>query len=148
MKKLNIGCGRDYREGWVNIDISKHVKTDHLVDIQTEPLPFYDNFFDEVYCSGVLEQILKNDDLVHVMNEMYRVLKSEGVATIVVPSARYSNAFRDPHDCRQFTEETFNYFVKDHQLYRDYGSVYGYQPWSMYEYITNARGIMTVTLTK
>jgi len=28
MKKLNLGCGNDYRKGWINVDFNKKVKAD------------------------------------------------------------------------------------------------------------------------
>ena len=28
MKRLNLGCGPDYRKGWVNVDIRKDIKAD------------------------------------------------------------------------------------------------------------------------
>jgi len=28
MNKLNIGCGKDYREGWINLDYDKDLKKD------------------------------------------------------------------------------------------------------------------------
>lgn len=36
--KINIGCGRDYREGWINIDISTDCKADEYRDIRKERL--------------------------------------------------------------------------------------------------------------
>ena len=88
--KLNIGCGRDYRPGWVNIDISSDCKTDVRMDIRTGTLPAREYEADEVYISGVLEQIGDNGQLIHVMNECHRVLKPGGKMVVVVPNAAAS----------------------------------------------------------
>lgn len=164
--KINIGCGRDYREGWINIDISEEVKADVIMDIRTSSLvegkvlgtlrgkdyttkpPCTENSATEVYISGVLEQIEGNDELIHAMNECWRVLKPGGQIVIVVPNAKYAIAHRDPMDIRKFTPATFNYFIDGMQEYRDYGSVYGFKPWRTLDIQENERHILTVTMSK
>lgn len=37
MAKLNLGCGFDKREGWINADNFKECHPDVLFDIQTFP---------------------------------------------------------------------------------------------------------------
>jgi len=39
--RLNLGCGRDYRPGFTNIDVRPDVGADLVYDI-TSPLPFPD----------------------------------------------------------------------------------------------------------
>lgn len=146
--KINIGCGRDYRDGWENIDISKEVKAEHYLDIRSKKLPFKNDTADEIYCSGVLEQILENEKFLFAINEMWRVLKVGGVLNIIVPNSKYSITFRDPFDCRHFLEETWNYLDKDHKHYQLYGSVYGFFGWKVKSVSTNQNGIMSVTLIK
>lgn len=146
--KLNIGCGRDYREGWVNIDISQEVKADEYLDIRREHLDIEDNAADEVYISGVLEQIGENEHLSFAINECHRALKPGGIMTVVVPNATYAIAHQDPMDVRKFTPKTFDYLLKGNRHYELYGSVYGFNGWSGLEITENARHILTVCLTK
>lgn len=156
--KINIGCGRDYREGWINIDISRDVKAEAYCDIRTWELQrntdgnydarIKDGEAELVYISGVLEQIGENDHLIHALNECHRVLKPGGTIQIVVPNAKYAIAHRDPMDIRKFTPDTFRYFLQGTQEYRDYGSVYGFQPWSSLDIQENQRHILTVTMIK
>lgn len=158
MTKINIGCGRDYREGWINIDISREVKADAYCDIRTWELQrntdgnydarIKDEEADVVYISGVLEQIGENEHLIHAINECWRVLKPGGQIVIVVPNAKHAIAHRDPMDIRKFTPATFNYFVDGFQEYRDYGSVYGFKPWKTLDIQENERHILTVTMSK
>lgn len=146
--RLNVGCGRDYRKGWLNWDSSEEVKADKCFDICKFVWPCKDECVAEIYMSGVLEQIAANEDLLFVMNECHRVLEIGGFMTVIVPNARFAIAHRDPMDIRKFTRETFAYFesgAKEHQFY---GSVYGFKPWSKIRYAENARHIMTLTLTK
>lgn len=148
MTKINIGCGRDYREGWINIDFSHDCKADYYRDIGEDTLRESDESADLVYISGVLEQIGPNENLIHALNECWRVLKPGGQIVIVVPNARHAIAHRDPMDIRKFTPATFNYFVDGFQEYRDYGSVYGFKPWQTLDIQENERHILTVTMSK
>ena len=45
--KLNLGCGTDYRKGYINVDVSRNIKVDVLADLNLG-LPFKDNVFEEV----------------------------------------------------------------------------------------------------
>lgn len=152
MKKLNIGCGRDYREGWENWDISNDVKAERHFDIRIQPWPCADDSVDEIYISGVLEQIGDNDKFIHVMNECHRVLKKStdknhpAVMLVVVPNAKFSIAHRDPMDVRKFTADTFAYFSYKEDEYRLYGSVYGFKPWEIADVHENIRHIFTIRM--
>lgn len=148
MIKVNIGCGRDYRPGWFNTDISEEVKCEQYMDIGKHALRLNDNSVTLIYISGVLEQIGPNEELIHALNECWRVLKPDGEIQIVVPNAKHAIAHRDPMDIRKFTIPTFNYFIKGLQEYEDYGSVYGFKPWSDLSIIENQRHILTVTMYK
>lgn len=141
--KLNIGCGRDYRPGWINIDLSQEVKTDMTADVRFGLPDVKSDSVDEIYISGVLEQIGPNEQFLMAMNECNRVLKRGGLMTVIVPNARHAIAHRDPMDVRKFTRETFAYFDGSTQEYRDYGSVYGFLPWQVESIGENQRHIFT-----
>lgn len=145
--RLNIGCGRDYREGWWNSDIGS-AKCDARHDIRTERLPFEDNSVELIYISGVLEQILENEHLIHAMNECNRVLKPGCFMEVVVPNARFAIAHQDPMDVRKFTRETFPYFIKGLRQHDLYGSVYGFAGWSGCDIQENQRHIMIIKMRK
>lgn len=148
--KLNLGCGRDYREGYVNVDISKETKTDLCFDLRTEYLThhFGEGAVEEIYISGVLEQIGSNDELIHVMQQCHKVLKPGGKMRVIVPNAAYAIAHQDPMDVRKFTKPTFFYFLKGDRHHDLYGSVYGFPGFSALEIQENDRHILTVDLTK
>lgn len=114
--KLHIGCGQDYREGWVNIDASPKVKTDLCIDVE-KGLPFADNSVDHIYCSMFLEHV---DDPVKVIEEFYRVLKHDGIFEFILPFAdSIFSAYSLPHK-NFFIPRSFEIFVlgyKRHSLY-------------------------------
>jgi len=144
---LNLGCGRDYREGWINCDASPEVKADVYFDIREE-IPFPDGSAGEIHLGGVLTQIVSNEEFRTAMNECWRVLKEDGQLRIVVPCARYAVAFRDPFDSRRFTEETWEYLIEGAYWYEQRGRVYGFKPWTRESVRTDDSGMMTVVLRK
>jgi len=83
MRRLNLGCGRKYKEGYINIDLDPMWKSDIVRDI-TKGLPFDDNSVDEIVTEHCLEHI-SPDDIHFVMREMYRVCKNKTIINVVVP---------------------------------------------------------------
>ena len=81
--KLNLGCGTDYKEDFINIDIDPRVRPDIVRNVENG-LPFSDNTIDEVYTKHFLEHILP-DKIHFVMFEIWRVLKKEGRLISIVP---------------------------------------------------------------
>ncbi|MBC8294502.1 MAG: methyltransferase domain-containing protein [Pelagibacterales bacterium] len=127
-QKLNIGCGvKKEKDAW-NIDSNPDVEPDEVVDIIKE-LPYEDNSFQKVIADYVLCQICKREDLRNVLNEIHRVLKPNGILKLKVANAEanYSEAIRDPWDCREFVPETFTHFDVNHYRYKVFK--YGFKPW-------------------
>ncbi len=125
-KILNIGCGvKKIKNAW-NIDSLKSVKPDEVLDI-TKKLPYRSNHFEEIIADYVLCQIKDSKKFLRTMNEIWRVLKPGGVFKLKVPNAKFSEAFRDPMDCRYFTPETFDHLNIHH--YRWSTLKYGFKPW-------------------
>ncbi len=107
---LNLGCGTDIREGWINADIAPLEGVDFIIDIENENLPLDDEVIDFVLLSHLLEHI---SNLKHVINEVFRVVKKGGRIYIIVPAFSSNGAFQDPTHVRFFTEETFQYISGD-----------------------------------
>ena len=57
MRKLNLGCGYNKKDGWINIDNDETVNPDIVRDL-TRGLPFDDNSFDTVICTHTIEHVL------------------------------------------------------------------------------------------
>ncbi len=129
-ERLNLGCGRNYLEEYVNADISPDVGADVVCDIE-DCVPFRTNTFDEVLAENVLTQILSADSFVRVMNELWRITKPDGEILIRVPNAGHICSFQDPMDVRRFTDQTFTYMQKGHRRYENYGVHYGFKPFKV-----------------
>ncbi len=92
MIKLHLGCGRDYKEGWINVDFNKDVKADIYCDI-SKKLPFKNNYVDEVLMDNVLEHV-KRDRLLLFIDDLYRVCKNGAKIRIYVPHFTATAAFK------------------------------------------------------
>lgn len=123
MKKLNLGCGTDYRNGWINIDKGT-CKCDVQHDIEIAPYPFEDNSVNKVVLQHVLEHIDPNN--LHTMvKEIYRVCVNNALIHIESPMAGSNNYFTDPTHKMPVTDRTFDFFDKTKALYEN-GVIYGW----------------------
>ena len=82
MKKLNLGCGTDYREGFLNVDFHSHINIDVEHDLNQIPYPFKNDEFDFIYASHILEHL---DKPFIIMKELHRILRAGGTLHIKVP---------------------------------------------------------------
>jgi len=80
---VNLGCGRDYRPGFVNVDINIAFRRDLWLDLRN-PLPFADGSIDGIFCSHVLEHF-PWDQTSAIVRECHRVLLPEGILRVGVP---------------------------------------------------------------
>lgn len=95
--KLNLGCGNDYRENYINIDFNDNLRVDKLFDLSKTPWPIEDSSCDEILMLDFLEHFpyKKTDDLLH---ESWRVLREGGSVIVQVPDFEHcSNAIMDTH---------------------------------------------------
>lgn len=121
--KLHLGCGKKILPGFVNVDIVAAEGVDLVFDI-SQGLPFPDDSFDEVRAIDVLEHIPATR-IIHVMNEVYRVLAPGGSFQIHVPCAPGITAFQDPTHVCFWNEESFTYYEDGHRRREHYGVTYG-----------------------
>ncbi len=116
LKKLNVGCGTEIRGGWINLDSVKLPGVDIVHDIETFPLPFDEETFDIILCRDVLEHV----EYVPVLRELHRILKKGGAINIRVPHFTSRRNYDDPTHKKMFSIRTFEYFIKNSRVSRDY----------------------------
>jgi len=117
MTKLNLGCGTDIKEGYVNLDIIKREGVNKVHDVNKFPYPFQKDHFDEVYASHLLEHV---EDVLKVMEELYRIVKPDGILRIKVPYFSSSGAFQDPTHKRFFADDTMKYYILNNSYKRKF----------------------------
>ena len=107
-KKLNLGCGEDHKEGYVNLDWSPLAKPDVVHDLNAIPYPFPDSSFDLIEAFHVLEHL---DKPFKVMGEMHRMLKPGGTLHVKVP--HFSRGFTHAEHAHGFDVTFPLYFNKN-----------------------------------
>lgn len=111
--KLNLGCGFDKREGWLNVDNFQACEPDQMLDIETTPWDLPTNGFDHVLMKHVLEHVGADfATFRQVMQELYRILTPDGLLEIHVPHVRHDTFWSDPTHVRAFTPLTFTMMSK------------------------------------
>lgn len=78
--KLNLGCGNDIKEGYLNMDIQARDGVEYI-DLEKR-LPFKDNEIDEILLLSVFEHVNNRKQL---LKEIERILTSTGKVIIRVP---------------------------------------------------------------
>jgi len=105
--RLHLGCGNDYKEGYVNCDWTDKVKVDRVIDLE-KPLDMFEtDSVEEVICYHVLEHI---NNFIPLMHELHRVCKNNAIIKIKTPFYSAWGQFNDPTHVRFFTPYTFDYF--------------------------------------
>ena len=113
MRKLNLGCGFDYRSGYVNADNFEECKPDVLMNIEDTPWDFSDNEFDHVLLKHVLEHVGQSYfKFKSIMQELYRATKNSGMIEIHIPYFKHDTYWSDPTHVRAFTLLTFQMMSK------------------------------------
>jgi len=91
-RKLNVGCGKDIRPGWVNLDLIDY-GGNQITDLNQYPWPFPENHFDHVLCSHVLEHM---NNFNAVVTELYRVAKPNATIEVRVPFFLSTKYYSEP----------------------------------------------------
>lgn len=111
--RLNLGCGFNKREGFVNVDIGDHCAPDVILDLEVTPWPWNDSAVDEIYMSHVLEHLgATTETYFAVLQEMYRVCRDGAQVTITVPHPRHDDFLHDATHVRAVTVEGLSMFSR------------------------------------
>jgi SAM-dependent methyltransferase len=112
MVSLDLGCGKNKKPGFIGVDSRQFEGVDRVVDL-TGLWPWADGEVDEINASHVVEHFTA-PQRIHVVNEMFRVLKPGGKATIIVPHWASCRAYGDlTHQWPPVSEFWFYYLSKE-----------------------------------
>lgn len=109
--KLNLGCGYNHEEGFVNIDNRIECKPDLVCDLDFR-LPFEDNTIEEIRAFDFLEH-LYSDNALFLIDEIYRVLIPNGKFESLTPSTSGNGAYMDLHHKSFWNRCSWIYFIDD-----------------------------------
>ena len=109
--KLNMGCGYNKREGWINVDSVKACAPDVLHDLESLPWPWTNDSADSVRFNHSLEHMGREPAVfLGMMQELYRVCRNRAEIEIAVPHPRHDNFLGDPTHVRIITPSLLQLF--------------------------------------
>src|SRR5512140_2484260 len=103
--RLDIGCGKNKKEGFTGVDQFAIPGVDVVADLR-KPFPWPDNSVEEVHCSHFIEH-LEAKDRVRFMNELWRVMKPGAKCTLIAPHWCSNRAYGDMTHCWPPVAEMF-----------------------------------------
>ena len=134
---LNLGCGLDIREGWINHDIIKHHKHVNKVwDLNNTPWPWGKNTIDVIDAISVFEHLELT--LIQTLNECHRILKPNSYLHIKYPLYKSCFIHEDPTH-RWFWGEHVTDFVDPTTKYGKGAPYYTVLKWKILDRKTSER---------
>jgi SAM-dependent methyltransferase len=139
-KHLDLGCGKIPRNplnqsDLYGIDI-RDLKITNFnykkCNLISQKIPYPDNYFDSISAFDFIEHVpriwIKSENetifpFINLMNEIYRVLKNNGVFLAITPAYPSNQAFQDPTHVNFITKRTAKYFSGKKPL----GKIYGFK---------------------
>jgi len=91
---LNLGCGLDIREGWINHDKVKHNKHISAHNLNITPWPWGESTIDRIDAISVFEHL--EIDLITALNECWRIIVPKGILHIKYPLFTSPFVHNDP----------------------------------------------------
>jgi hypothetical protein len=107
--KLDVGCGRNKRKGYIGVDIINSKDVDLIFNISKYPWPIKSDTAEEIVLDNVIEHI---PDIVGIMNELHRIAKGNAVVEIIYPYWRSFGAYSDPTHIHYLNEYMIDYFLQ------------------------------------
>lgn len=96
MKQLNLGCGHDYREGWMNVDVNPDFDPDKVMDLERDDWDLPSSTFDRILADNVFEHIDPRKRPTF-LKECHRVLTEDGELTMRWPTPGFGGGWDVTH---------------------------------------------------
>ena len=120
-RHINLGSGKDYMLGWLNVDSVGSTQPDLLLDLalpltlplrtislQGAPLDLQEGDVEQVYAKSALAQ---TSDLPCLMGNVLQLLKVGGLFVVDVPYADAPTPWQDPTHVRTFNEHSWLHYT-------------------------------------
>ncbi len=104
--RLNMGCGFNKLENYVNSDIMALCEPDMIVDMEKIPWPFESDSAEEILFNHSLEHVGQlRETFLDIVKEVYRVAKPGALVKINVPNPNHPDYLGDPTHVRPITPQ-------------------------------------------
>ena len=110
---IDLGCGTHKAEGFTGVDVVAADGVDVIANLNGY-FPFPDNSVDFIKAHDIIEHL---PDRIHTMNEIWRILKPDGIVDISVPSTDGRGAFQDPTHVSFWNINSFMYYCQEFPPY-------------------------------
>mgnify|MGYP003954879041 CR=1 FL=1 len=114
---LDLGCGNKKRKDAVGVDLNASTNPDIVHNLNKFPYPFESSSVDKIIMDNTLEHL---QDIIAVMEELYRIVKPGGSVKIITPYFRSVWAIIDPTHLHYFTTNSFAYYDANHIICKRY----------------------------
>ena len=109
--KLNLGCGKNALNGYINVD--KYGQPDLRHDLERFPWPWPDSSVSEILLNHALEHLGQDTQtFLRIIQELYRICRNQALLHIAVPHPRHDDFINDPTHVRIITPDTIHLFSK------------------------------------
>jgi len=118
--RIHIGSGKDYKPGWLNVDVLARAEPDLVLDLSRPlQLPLHaesatagmvelaEGQVDVIVANNVLEHVA---DLPQLMTQALQLLRVGGQLAIEVPYEHAPTAWQDPTHLRAMNEKSWIYY--------------------------------------
>lgn len=118
--RIHIGSGKDYKAGWLNVDVLARAEPDWLLDLSKPlalpqraqsatlgPVELTEGQAELIVANNVLEHV---GDLPQLMTHALRLLRVGGRLVIEVPYEHAPTAWQDPTHVRAMNENSWLYY--------------------------------------
>jgi hypothetical protein len=113
MLRLNLGCGQNLMEGYVNVDKYGSFSPDVVWDLEVTPWPFETGSVEEIHLRHVLEHLgAQTEVFLSIMKELYRVCAPNATVLVAIPHPRSDSFSGDPTHVRPINENIMSLFSK------------------------------------
>ena len=118
---MNLGSGKDYKPGWLNLDVIDLAEPDLVLDLGRPvqlpissttrfgaPVELREACLSNIHANNVLEHV---PDLPMLMGNALRLLEEGGTFDIEVPYEKAPTAWQDPTHVRALNENSWIYYT-------------------------------------
>lgn len=137
--QLNVGCGRNIKEGWINLDSRALPGVDLVHDLENlraRPIDLPDESVEQFLLSHVIEHVR---DSLGLMQELWRLARPNATAVIRTPHGGSDDAWEDQTHLRAYFPKSFGFFSQPFYWRADYGYTGDWNPEKVTLLVNGAR---------